>query len=204
MSNEHEGWSDTRDHGLAAVLFDLDGTLVDSDLAHGMAYKMAFAEVGISISESDFEPLSGLHFLEVIDRLSNGKLNFDPLELHRSKTQHFQQISTRFIRPLPLLGLAQLLKGRVPMALVTSASDMTVEAVLSTLGIEGLFEVVISGDKTSKHKPDPGPYLEACRRLGLNPESCIAFEDSEVGVLSARRAGISVVGVRKPDSDLNR
>ena len=184
----------------SAALFDLDGTIADTERAHGIAYKLAFAKVGVQVSEGAFAEVAGRHHLEVIQVLSGGAASIDPAMLHQSKSLYFSDIAKHYVRPLPLLRMAWSLKGRVPVALVTSASFHTATVILGVIGAQDLFDVVISGDHVRTHKPDPEPYLEACRILGSVPESCLAFEDSVAGCESAARAGINVVRVGKPIS----
>lgn len=180
-----------------AVLFDLDGTIADTDLAHGMAYKMAFAEIGLSISETDFQRYSGQHSAAVIRGLSGGSTTIDSSILHESKSRHFCRLAPELVRPLPLLNLAFSLQGIIPIALVTSASQQTVKIILDSLAADVSFDVLVTADDVNSYKPDPQPYVLACARLGVPPLRCLAFEDSSSGVLSAEAAGVCVVRVHR-------
>lgn len=179
----------------AAVLFDLDGTIADTEYAHGIAYKLAFADVGILISERAFAKVAGRHHLEVIRALSGGNSLIDEAMLHQSKSSYFHDIAKLHVRPLPLLRMASTLKRTVPIGLVTSASSQTAQVILEVIGAQSLFDVVITSDLVKKHKPHPEPYLTACRALGVDPESSVAFEDSVSGYESAASAGVNAVKV---------
>ena len=80
-------------------------------------------------------------------------------------------------------------------ALVTTASGSNVKAILDYHGLAGLFDIIVTGDDVTRHKPDPEAYLLACRGLNLLPAHCIAFEDSDIGVASAEAAGVAVIRV---------
>lgn len=173
-----------------AVLFDLDGTLAETGEAHGMAYRLAFEEIGIEISEKAFSNYSGLHSSAVIQALAGGNVSIDSSKLHESKTRHFLRLAPQLIKPLPLLRLAFSLQGLFPLALVTSASRRTTEIVLSNLTPMVKFNVVVTADEVNLHKPDPEPYLEASRRLQVPCSKCLVFEDSVSGLISAEAAGM--------------
>ena len=184
--------------GASAFLFDLDGTIADTSLAHGHAYKLAFAEIGHSISEHDFEPLAGLHFSEVIQKLSGGMSIEIANALHSRKTQIFLEVAGKHVQPLPLLDLARSIHRHLPIALVTSATKKTARCVLQVIDAEEVFQVMVVSEDVRRFKPDPEPYLVACSRLGMRASDCVAFEDSKSGYLSASRAGMRVVQVSEP------
>lgn len=180
-----------------AVLFDLDGTLAETDLAHGMAYKAAFADIGIFISEYDFRRFAGQHAEQVIVGLSGGDEAIDRASLHESKTRYFAEMASQFVEPLPLFGLACTLKGLVPIGIVTSASRKTTQIILDSLSMGVAFDAMVTGDDVVRHKPDPEPYETACRMLGVGPDRCLVFEDSASGFMSAQAAGLSTIWVEK-------
>lgn len=179
-----------------AVLFDLDGTIADTDFAHGAAYKSAFAEIGISVSENSFRQYSGEHSSAVIRGLSRGDTTIDASSLHERKTHYFLELAPIFVKPLPLLGLARALQGVVPIALVTSASRRTAVCVLDCLKTRVNFDLIVTADEVVSQKPDPEPYIQACKSLRVTPSNCLAFEDSSSGLLAARAAGLAVVKIQ--------
>lgn len=179
---------------LAALLFDLDDTLVDTSEANFRAYAAALAEVGVSIARADF------------DAVATGRRwsQFLPLFLPDKDEAALAAVAARKQALYPghlaasrintqLVGLARATSLR--RALVTSASRAGAEAVLAAHGLGDLFEVIVTGEDVEAPKPAPDPYLLAMNRLGVGAEQCLAFEDSEIGAESARRAGIAVVRV---------
>lgn len=196
-ASETDRWSVVSSYD--AVLFDLDGTIADTDLAHGVAYKAAFAEIGLSISEDAYRKFAGQHSEQVIFGLSSGDEAIDRESLHQSKTRYFAEVAPRLVAPLPLLGLACSLRGLLPIAIVTSASRTTTKIVLEAISASFDFDLVLTGDDVIRHKPDPEPYRSACVMLGVRPEKCLAFEDSMSGIQSAQEAGVNVIGIHRSD-----
>lgn len=183
-----------------AVLFDLDGVLVDSLPLHYQAYMDALAPLGVEITQSDFIRDSAGPASVTIPKLL--KRPVDDAELHSLHAMKIAAFEARLaadpIPRLPLCGLVPVLSGTVPLGLVTSASRPTVAAIDAQVQLLVHFDVVITGDDVNRGKPEPDPYLEAGRLLGVPAEHCLVFEDSPGGVASATRAGMSVVMVGPP------
>ncbi len=181
----------------AAVLWDMDGTLVDTEpywieaefalvQAHGGTWSTEHAHALVG------NPLlvSARYIREV-----------GPVDLTEEQiVDHLlQEVRLRVLRHIPWRPgaqhlLAELGRAGVPCALVTMSYATLAEAVLQALP-EGTFDAVVTGDQVSRGKPDPEPYLEAARRLGVDPRDCVAIEDSPAGVASAEAAGIDVLAV---------
>jgi beta-phosphoglucomutase-like phosphatase (HAD superfamily) len=178
---------------LAALLFDLDGTLVDTAEANYRAYAAALAEVGRTIERAEFDAVATgrrwSHFLPLLlpgadhDVIAARKRALYPDLLGASRLN------------TALVDLARAASPRLKLGLVTTASRSGTEAVLAAHGLSGLFEVIVTGDDVEAHKPAPDAYQLAMARLGVRPDQCLAFEDSDPGAESARRAGIAVVRV---------
>jgi beta-phosphoglucomutase-like phosphatase (HAD superfamily) len=176
---------------LDAILFDLDGTLVDTYTLHERAYRSAFDRLGLDFAADNYRRGFGLR----IDQALPLMLGRDPDDRERSlipklKAAALDESIASGIETLPLAGLLQLLKGSLPLALVTAASSRTVEIVLNHLAWADVFKVIVCGEDVVQSKPDPAPYLEALARLNVRPQRCLAFEDSLIGFTSATAAGI--------------
>jgi HAD superfamily hydrolase (TIGR01509 family) len=187
-----------RSTGWAAVMFDLDGTLVDSRHLHAAAYAEAMADAGLHLEPESYHAAYGLPFEVAIEQMLAGREpGMTREELHRAKAAAFSRlVRDGGVQLLPAAGLVPILSGHVPTALVTSASAATVGVVLERLGWIAAFDVVIHGGNGLDPKPSPAPYLAAADRLGVAPKRCLVFEDSEPGVAAARSAGCSVIDVR--------
>ena len=177
-----------------ALLFDLDGTLIDTEslaIAAGLA---AFAEVGHPVSVEFLHGLVGID-LPGSRRIIGAALpGVDQERLHPIWRAGFDEAMERGLALKP--GVTEMLAGgRVPMAVVTSSARAEAHYKLRLSGIAAAFDLVISRDDVTLAKPAPEPYLLAAQRLGVLPSRCLVFEDSEVGAEAAHRAGCVVVQV---------
>ena len=189
-----------------AVLWDLDGTLVDSEEYHWLAWKEILGREGISLTRAQF--LSS--FGQRNDRILRGWLGEDAsLELigkiGDDKEAHYRElVRTNGLAPLP--GVAEwverLFQEGWPQAIASSAPRLNVEAVLDALHLREWFQATASAEDVQAGKPDPQVFLVAADRLNSAPRSCIVVEDAWAGVEAARRAGMLSIGVGKNASSL--
>jgi beta-phosphoglucomutase-like phosphatase (HAD superfamily) len=179
------------------LLFDLDGTLVDSGEPNFLAYSDALAEVGVSIDRPRFEEVAfgrnWRQFLPAI--LADAGCDADPAQVAARKRALYPGRLSAIGTNAGLLTLLVTARPAFRTALVTTASSESVAAILAQLGIASLFDIVVTGDDVTRHKPEPDAYLLAAKRLGLSPGQCLTFEDSDIGERSARAAGVAVVRV---------
>ena len=185
----------------AALLFDLDGTLVDTMPLHYRAYAEVFAQRGLQLSEADFMARIGEPAVRAIPRFLEiagitAATAEDVQVIHSQKKRIFRR-SLAFIRPVPLPAVALLdaARGRKKLGLVSSGNREGVMAVVSAMGWETVFDIIISGDEVSRGKPEPEPYLVAAKSLGVSPRECLVLEDTEAGLASGAAAGMSVLDV---------
>ncbi|MGQ4648186.1 HAD-IA family hydrolase [Lyngbya aestuarii] len=182
---------------LAAILFDLDGTLVNTDPVHYQVWQEVLRDYGIEIDEIFYKTrISGrLNSLIIADILPNLTLA-ESQQLAEKKESRFRELS-QSLQPLP--GLLDMLawtnKLGLQRAVVTNAPPKNAQFMLSVLGLTNIFDTVVLANDVAAGKPDPAPYLSALNRLGLTPELVIAFEDSPSGIHSSVGAGIRTIGI---------
>lgn len=186
-------------HDLAAIVFDMDGVLLDSEPLHFEALGAVLGRDDVHLSSEENEAFIGATaeatFSTLISRYA----------LPRSMAEYIDLYDAAVLKVLadprpPAPGVTDLLAAArgldMRLALASSSRRLWIDATLRSLELSRAFDVVVSGDDVAHGKPEPEIYLLAAKRLGVAPERCLAIEDSPNGVLSAHRAGMTVIGVR--------
>jgi len=186
-----------------ALLFDCDGTLADTMPAHYRAWLAATAAHEIDFDEDRFYALAGRPTRTIIATLAaEAGIEIDLEHAARLKEQSFLD-QLAHVEPIdPVVGVVLRSRGRIPMAVVTGGYHAVCTKILEHVGIASAFQTIVASEDTDRHKPDPDPFLEAARRLGARPERCVVWEDSDLGLEAARRAGMHWIDVRsfhRPD-----
>jgi len=187
--------------GFDAVVFDCDGTLVDSMPAHFEAWCEALAVHGAGgiFKEDVFFAMGGRPTLDIVGALNNEYgLKLNPAAVALAKREAFLKRlgSVRLIDEVA--EFARSLRGRVPMAIATGGTRMVIEKTLKTVGISDWFDEVVTADDVTDGKPAPDIFLMAAKRLGVAAHKCLALEDAPAGILAAQRAGMMVIAVPTP------
>lgn len=183
----------------SAVIFDMDGVLVDSNPFHLAKWIGFLGERGIAF---DREKLPGQIFGQRNDTVFR---RFLGEHLSRAETRlmseeleaRFREVFRPHAKPLPGLRplIDECVKAGISLGVASSAMRKNVEFVVEALGIAPYMQTVISGDEISRAKPDPEIYLLAAQRLGVEPSAAVAFEDSFVGIEAVHRAGMKCVAI---------
>ena len=182
-----------------ALLFDIDGTLADTDALHVQAFNQIFGPRGHLFDRARAsKELLGFSNVSIAERF----LAEEPLErraaIMAEKEAAFRKLASGQIKPLAglmtLLALAD--RAAISMIAVTNAPRANAEMMLSGLGIADRFKAVIIGDELPYGKPHPMPYLEGLRAVNATPDLSLAFEDSRSGIQSASAAEIATIGIR--------
>jgi len=191
----------------AAVVFDMDGLLIDSERLNFAASRHAAAELGHSLDDELYSRLIGKTEADVTDLLrAELGAGFPMPRFATLLSAEWRRLIASSGMPL-MAGadeLTRLLAKRgIPMAVATSTYRAAAERSLTLAGLDGRFDVMVTGDEVERGKPAPDIYLEAAARLGVAPERCAAFEDSNPGLLAAADAGMAAVLVpdMQPPSD---
>ena len=182
---------------LVAVIFDLDGVLVDSEQVWGTVREELTRELGGRWHPGALRAMMGMSSLEW-SRYMHDELGvrLPPAEISREVVR---RVGEHYSRHLPLIDGAvdavQRVAARWPLALASSANREIIDTVLELTGLKGSFAATVSSEEVPRGKPAPDVYLEAARRLGVDPAAAAAVEDSTNGLLSAKAAGMTVVAI---------
>ncbi|MEL7001584.1 MAG: HAD family phosphatase [Bacteroidota bacterium] len=183
-----------------AVIFDMDGVLIDSNPFHKKSLNIFAEKYGHHLSDEELRlKVYGRPNKDWISRLFEKQLNKDQLFTYgEEKEAIFRDIYSHHIKPVNGLMkfLDRLRSLEIEMAIATSAPRSNIDFLFEHIDIKSYFPVVLDESDVSRGKPDPEVYLKAAERLGYSPDRCIVFEDSLSGVESAYSAGCKVVGVR--------
>jgi len=181
-----------------ALIFDLDGTLVDSMPAHFKAWCKALAEQGQAgvFDEDVFYAMGGRPTRDIV-AIINGEqgLKLNPDRVASAKKRHFLKTLGEIELIPEVAEIAKAHRGKVPLAVASGGSREVVEKTLQILGISDWFDEVISANEVTKGKPAPDIFLEAAKRLGVAAKDCVVFEDAPSGIKAALAAGMEVVTV---------
>jgi HAD superfamily hydrolase (TIGR01509 family) len=180
-----------------ALLFDLDGTLAETDSLHLPTWVDALQPYGVEVDEEFYrERISGRNTAEIVRELLPDLTNEQGRSIGNAKEASFRERASE-LEPLP--GLVDFVeRGRkrgMWIALVTNAPEKNVEAILLALKLRDLFDAVVLADDVEAVKPDPAPYNAALKKTGVPAERALAFEDSVSGISSSVAAGVPTVGI---------
>ncbi|PIR75107.1 MAG: hypothetical protein CO030_02400 [Candidatus Magasanikbacteria bacterium CG_4_9_14_0_2_um_filter_42_11] len=190
---------------IKAAIFDIDGTMIDNMPFHKKAWKEFCARKGIHLSDGDFKQnISGLRNDQICKNLFGDTITEAEIEAYAAEKESvYRELYKPHIHEVA--GLTEMLnsikKRDKKLAIATTAPKENREFVLNALGLEEYFEVILGEEDVQKGKPDPEIYLKTAELLGVAPDSCIVFEDSPVGVASAKNAGMTVVGITTTHSE---
>ncbi|MGA0333595.1 MAG: HAD family hydrolase [Kiritimatiellia bacterium] len=182
----------------SAVLFDCDGTLVDTMGAHYRSWEAVLAGENseYTLSYDHFCTWGGMAGHLVAQEIcSLLKLDRDPEELAQRKREHFLSVDHEHPLISPIVDFARKVAQTHPVAVVSGGNRPTVEQTLLKAGIRNLFSVVVTPEDVVHGKPAPDMYLLAAEKLGVKPEDCLVLEDGPPGIEAATSAGMRVVAV---------
>jgi len=182
-----------------AVLWDMDGTLIDSEEFHWISWRNAMANEGIVITREQFRSSFGQRNDSIIPSWLGAAATPERIErISNAKEELYRQlVRTEGMTPLPGVAswLHRLHEQGWLQAIASAAPQANIEIVLEALSASRFFQGIVSADDVHKGKPDPEVYLIAASRVGASPDRCIVVEDAVAGVEGARSAGMRSIGV---------
>ena len=180
------------------VLFDCDGTLVDSMPLHWRAWDSVCQRHGIEFSEQRHNSLGGMPSRKILAMLKKEQgLDFDPAELSREKEEAYLPLMGEVKLIEPVAAIAREHRGKIPMSIATGGRTQFIEPLLEQVGIADWFCALVTSDDVVNPKPAPDTFLKAAALMGVPAEDCRAYEDTDLGLQSFRAAGMDAVDVRE-------
>lgn len=185
-------------NNIKAVLFDLDGTLVESMSMWGDIDVDYLKKFHIPVPEGLQKAIEGLSMYQTAVYFKENFAIEDSLEniMDEWNRMAYKKYTTEIPLKPGVRAFLDVLKSKnIPCGIATSNSRILTEAILKSHQVENYFSVMVTGDEMTNGKPDPEVYLEAARKLGVAPEHCLVFEDIPFGIMAGKRAGMTVCAV---------
>ncbi|HWY76138.1 MAG TPA: HAD-IA family hydrolase [Verrucomicrobiae bacterium] len=179
------------------IIFDCDGTLADTMPLHWRAWQVVARRYNLTFPEERFYSLGGVPSRDILKMLGEEQsVVLDHLAVAREKEAEYLPLIAQ-VEPInTVVGVARESFGRIPMAVASGGTHHVIEQVLDHLGIRNLFNAVVTSEDVVNQKPAPDIFLEAARRIGVPPQFCRAYEDTDLGMEAIRAAGMEAVDVR--------
>lgn len=192
---------------IAAVIFDMNGVIVDDEPLHEKAFKKTFEELGYSLSSEEYlEIFAGRTDKAGFELAFKRKsIKADIKECLKRKSYHYQMLAKNNLKPFPgIIVFICAAYNNYPIALASSSFLKEIDVVLTTFGIREMFKVIVSCEDVKHGKPHPEMYITTAQRLGVNPLNCLVIEDSQNGILAAKAAKMKCLAVTNtyPPKDL--
>ena len=189
-----------------AVLWDVDGTLIDSSEYHYQTWRETLLCEGCKLTRADFMRSFGKRNDMVVRGFLGDTVRVSDIErISEAKEARYRAlVHTRGIKLLPGVGvwLRRLRAGGWCQAIASSAPPLNIEAILAATNLTHHFDALVSADEVEHGKPDPQIFLLAAGKLGIPPQRCVVVEDSPAGIEAGRRAGMSTIGVLTSQHEL--
>jgi len=182
-----------------ALIFDMDGVLVDSNAAHKEAWIRFNRRYGVETTDAMIEHMYGRRNDEIVRDFFGSDLPSEEVAARgKAKESFYREMIAAHLEQMLVPGAAQFLHRYrdLPMAVASNAEIENIDFLLDRAGLRPYFRVVLCGSQVARPKPYPDIYLLAAQLLGVQPQSCVVFEDSPSGVAAATAASMPVIGLR--------
>lgn len=182
---------------MRGLIFDCDGTLADTMPLHWIAWSSICHKHNLHFPEERFYALGGVPSRDILKMLSEEQgIPIDHLAVSLEKENAYLPLLPQ-VQPIhEVVTIAKENHGRVPMAVASGGVKPIIEQVLTHLGIRDLFDAIVTSEDVTRQKPAPDIFLEAARRIGVDPTQCRGYEDTDLGMQAIRAAGMEAIDVR--------
>lgn len=183
---------------IKGLIFDCDGTLADTMPLHWRAWQVAVAKYKLHFPQDRFYALGGVPSRDIFKMLAREQgVTLDHIKASHEKENEYLQFLPQVGPVHAVVEIAKENFGKIPMAVASGGSQEIIVQVLEHLRIRNLFGAVVTSEMVTNQKPAPDIFLEAARYIGVEPEFCRAYEDTDLGLQAIRSAGMEAVDVRQ-------
>ena len=181
----------------SGLIFDCDGTLVDSMPLHWRAWDTVCKRQGIVFAEERFYAMGGVPSKKILGMLKTEQgLDFDPAQVSREKEEAYLPLMREVKLIEPVAEIARANYGKIPLGVATGGRTQFIRPLLEGLGVMDWFDALVTSDDVENPKPAPDTFLKAAALMGVPAEDCRAYEDTDLGMEAIRAAGMKAVDVR--------
>ena len=181
----------------SGLIFDCDGTLVDSMPLHWRAWDTVCQRHGFDFAEERFYAMGGVPSKKILGMLKTEQgLDFDPAQVSREKEEAYLPLMREVKLIEPVAEIARAHYGKIPLGVATGGRTQFIRPLLEGLGVMDWFDALVTSDDVENPKPAPDTFLKAAALMGVPAEDCRAYEDTDLGMEAIRAAGMEAVDVR--------
>jgi beta-phosphoglucomutase family hydrolase len=182
---------------IKGLIFDCDGTLADTMPLHWRAWHMVTQRHGLHFPEDRFYSLGGVPSRDILKLLAKEQgRSLDHIAIAHEKEEAYLPLLSEAQPIHAVVEIARKNHGKIPMAVASGGTQQIIGMVLDHLKIRHLFDAIVTNEMVKNQKPAPDIFLEAARRIGVDPKFCRAYEDTDLGLQAIRAAGMEAVDVR--------
>ena len=191
---------------LKAVIFDMDGVLIDSEPFHLAVNEKIFADLGINLGEDEYLSYIGTTHKDMWSTIKkrHSLPQSVPELVNMQVSGNINYIKKEDIEPIKIKGVGRLLseiaRENIKIGIASSSPTKVIELVINKLKLSDYFSAIVGGEEIDRGKPSPDIFFKAAKRLNTKPSDCIVIEDSKNGVLAAKAAGMKCIGFKNPNS----
>ncbi len=183
---------------IKGLIFDCDGTLADTMPLHWRAWQMVTQRHNLHFPEDRFYATGGIPSRDILKLLATEQgRSLDHLAVAHEKEEAYLPLLPQVEPVQAVLEIAKANHGKIPMAVASGGTQRIIGMVLDHLKIRHLFDAIVTSEMVKNQKPAPDIFLEAARRIGVDPKFCRAYEDTDLGLQAIHAAGMEAVDVRK-------
>ena len=181
----------------SGLIFDMDGTILDTEPTHRQAWREVLGRYGCGFDENAMIALNGAPVWHIARHIvEQNRLDIDPAIIAREKTALIKTMLFDSVRPLPTLDVVKHRYKHRPLSVGTGSETALAESLLTHLKLRQYFEAVVGADQVLHPKPAPDTFLRCAQLMCVAPAKCVVFEDGDLGLQAAHKAGMDAIDVR--------